>query len=166
MKKPVIESRKEVTRTYTQTLNGSVERVFPLLCPVRELEWVPGWPLLSVRSNSGVAEKNCIFTTETENGQAVWVITEYDPGENFVEMLRIDPRQTVCKLQIQLRSSGDDTCTATVTYAHSAITKEGEAFVENFTDEYYKTFMVSWESELNRFLGAAEDQRSEVRQIS
>ena len=46
-----------VTHEYTQTNLATPERVFPLLCPVREAEWVPDWQYRLIYSESGVAEK-------------------------------------------------------------------------------------------------------------
>ncbi len=34
---------KRVSHEYTQTNDAPPDEVFPLLCPVRESEWVPGW---------------------------------------------------------------------------------------------------------------------------
>lgn len=34
---------RRITRTYHQTINAVPETVFPLLCPVREAEWLDGW---------------------------------------------------------------------------------------------------------------------------
>ena len=51
-----IEKPKRVTRTYTQGLAGTPEVVFPLLCPVREADWIDGWDPVLVASETGVAE--------------------------------------------------------------------------------------------------------------
>ena len=32
-----------ITREYRQTIEASAETVFPLLCPVREAQWLDGW---------------------------------------------------------------------------------------------------------------------------
>ena len=53
-----------VAHEYTQTNPASPEKVFPLLCPVREADWIPGWRYKLIYSESGVAELGCIFTTE------------------------------------------------------------------------------------------------------
>ena len=45
-----------VTRSYTQKLDASADQVYPLLCPVREAEWVNGWHPRLVISSSGLAE--------------------------------------------------------------------------------------------------------------
>lgn len=51
-------------RTYTQRLVGAPDTVFPLLCPVREADWIEGWDPVWVASNSGVAEPDCVFVTQ------------------------------------------------------------------------------------------------------
>src|SRR2546427_13050450 len=38
-----MSSARRVTHEYTQTNDAPPEIVFPLLCPVREADWVPGW---------------------------------------------------------------------------------------------------------------------------
>lgn len=57
-----------------RTMHGTMrhpaplERVFPLLCPVREREWLQGWDATMVCSESGVAEPGCVFTTVGPKG--------------------------------------------------------------------------------------------------
>jgi hypothetical protein len=61
-----VEIRKptRATRTFTQKLAAPPERVFPLLCPIREADWLEGWDPLVVFTNSGVAEPACVFMTK------------------------------------------------------------------------------------------------------
>ncbi|MDX1582508.1 MAG: hypothetical protein R3338_02810, partial [Thermoanaerobaculia bacterium] len=68
-----------VRHEYRQSLDGPVDKVFPLLCPVRETEWVPGWDPAVVWTESGFAEPDCVFLTPHESGlDSVWVIDEHD----------------------------------------------------------------------------------------
>jgi hypothetical protein len=48
-----------VVREYTQSIRGTPDGVFPLLCPVREGDWLEGWSdhCRLVHSVSGVAER-------------------------------------------------------------------------------------------------------------
>src|SRR6266540_2991762 len=46
-------------------LPSTKDIVFPLLCPVREYEWFNGWKCTMVYSESGVAENNNVFYTNT-----------------------------------------------------------------------------------------------------
>ena len=70
-----IEKPNRVTRTYTQQLVAEPSKVFPLLCPVREADWVDGWDPLVVLTQSGVAEPECVFVTEARPSDARLVLT-------------------------------------------------------------------------------------------
>jgi hypothetical protein len=139
------------TRTYTQRLHGSPEAVFPLLCPVREADWIQGWDPILVVTNSGVAESDCVFTTAAEPNDAIWYITRHEPTVGFVEMLKITPSVTACRVTIQLsRTEGGSE--AVITYSHTSLGPEGDKFVATFTEAYYAKFMQDWESRVNYFL--------------
>lgn len=139
------------TRTYTQRLVADPATVFPLLCPVREADWIKGWNPPLVVSSSGVAEPDCVFTTTAEPGNAIWYVTRHEPAAGFVEMLKITPDVTACRLTIQLRpaAAGSE---ADVTYSHTSLGPKGDAFVASFTESYYREFMQDWESRLNHYL--------------
>ncbi len=141
------------SHSYTQRLAGRPEEVFPLLCPVRETEWVEGWSPGIVVTHSGVAERDCVFTTTESAGEAVWVITEHDARSGLVEMVKVVPGFLVTRLRIDLRAIGRDETEARVAYIYTAITEEGNAFVRGRTEEEYARFMRTWEAALNRRLG-------------
>jgi uncharacterized protein YndB with AHSA1/START domain len=85
-------------RTHHARVAAPPERVFPLLCPVREREWVPGWHADILHSTSGVAELGCVFRTEEPS--TTWIIHEHTPPrrigftlhapDRFVELLTIE----------------------------------------------------------------------------
>jgi hypothetical protein len=146
-----IVTPKRATRTYTQRLAAPPAAVFPLLCPVREAEWIEGWDPLLVVSTSGVAEPDCVFTTSAKPNDAVWYITRHEPAAGLIEMLKITPGVTACRLTIRLRAA-DGGSEADVTYSHTSLGPEGDAFVTSFTDDFYREFMQDWESRLNHYL--------------
>lgn len=140
-----------VTRTYTQQLTAEPSKVFPLLCPVREADWIDDWDPLVVFTESGVAEPDCVFLTAGSPNNAIWYITRHEPDNGFVEMVKINPTVTACKLTIQLRAV-DAGSEATVTYAHTSLGPEGDAFVASFTQAHYQQFMRDWEAQINHYL--------------
>jgi hypothetical protein len=109
-----------------------------------------------VFSESGVAEPDCVFLTDADAGHAVWYITRHEPQNGFVEMLKITPAVTACKLTIQLRAAASGS-EATITYSHTSLGPAGDAFVASFTEEHYQQFMREWETRMNFYLahGAA-----------
>lgn len=159
-----ITAPNRVSRTYLQRLVAAPAEVFPLLCPVREADWIEGWAPVEVWSRSGVAEADCVFTTAAPAGgprDAIWYVTRHEPASGFVEMLKITPGVTACRLGIQLRSAAAG-CEASVTYTHTSLGPEGDLFVAAFTEEHYRQFMQDWEARLNHYLRTGEALR-EIR---
>ena len=60
-------NHRRIVLAHTMRLKGNPEKVFPLLCPVREYEWVEPWRCDLVYTDSGVAELDCIFRNGNGN---------------------------------------------------------------------------------------------------
>jgi hypothetical protein len=143
-----------VSHSYTQRLGATPVEVFPLLCPVREREWVRGWEPTLVLSRSGVAELDCVFTTRSGDGEAVWTVTEYVPPSR-IEFVKVVPDEGVTRIAIALEPGGAGTL-ASVTYTLTGLGPAGDTAVAAFTPERYRQFMETWEAELNHFLAHGE----------
>jgi hypothetical protein len=146
-----ITKPNRAAHTYRQRLQGPPAKVFPLLCPVRETEWADGWLPEVVISSSGVAERDCFFIAPDKLGTEYWYITRHEPERWFVEMLKILPGVTACRLNIQLTEDGAG-CVADIAYMHTSLGPAGDEFVAKFTAEHYQKFMQAWEKALNHFL--------------
>jgi len=151
-----IEQPRRIRHTYTQHLVAAPARVFPLLCPVREAEWVPNWDPRRVLTRSGVGEKDCVFITEAAPQDAIWVITHHDEQAGRLEIIKVTVDHTVCKLEIALRARGTQGTTAEVAYGYTALGPLGESFLEEFTAAWYQQFMQEWETALNHYLTTGE----------
>lgn len=151
-----IEKPLKVSRSYVQQLNAPPKVVFPLLCPVREADWVEGWDPEVVFTHSGVAESGCVFITKDTGpgggAKAVWVVTHHDPSAYQLEMLKVTFGKTVARLEISLEPDGSEATRAEVVYAHTALSEAGRDVVARFTEEHYQGFMHQWEDALNRHL--------------
>ncbi len=151
---------RRVKHSFTQSINGTPEQVFPLLCPVRETDWIPGWTSDWVISNSGVAEQDCIFQTASRSGEggaaSIWVITHHDVDAYEVEMIKVTPEHTVGKLQISLSAQGKSGTRATIAYQFTSLGPLGDTCLEGFTAQWYKQFMQVWEEQMNYYLETGE----------
>ena len=78
-------SGKRVVRGYSTELSSSPETVFPLLCPVREYDWIPAWRCEVIYSKSGYAELGCVFTTDFKDhsGPETWVVCTYEKNKQI-----------------------------------------------------------------------------------
>ncbi len=150
-----IKKPTRATRTFTQKLAAPPDRVFPLLCPVREADWLEGWDPIAVFSNSGVAEADCVFITAATPHPTIWFVTRHEPERGFVEMLKVVPEMTACRLSIQLAAASAG-CEATITYSHTSLGPRGDDFVAGFTEDFYREFMREWETRMNHYLKTGE----------
>lgn len=147
-----VQPPTRIRHTYRQHLVAPPKTVFPLLCPVREADWVPGWEARVVYSNSGVAERDCIFTTPDGDAEATWIVTEYDPAAFRIGFVKLTPGEVVVRIHIALSEDGTDRTEAMVTYTYTALSDVGRARVEAMTAEAYAAFMRTWEDALNHYL--------------
>jgi hypothetical protein len=141
-----------VTRSYTQSVCRPPAEVFPLLCPVREAEWVNGWEPRLVLTESGVGETGCIFVTPGLPQDSVWIMTDVDPEALHIAILKVIPGVVVGSIEIQLRADGEDATEADISYTYTSITEYGDRMLEEFTEEHFRAFMETWENEINHFL--------------
>jgi hypothetical protein len=104
--------KQSLTVEYKDTwlVQSSSAEVFPLLCPVREYDWIDYWSCEMVHSRSGVAEEDCIFRTCFPNqGLMTWVVSRYEPP-TAIEFTCMVPDSHVMRLKIALQPGGNATC--------------------------------------------------------
>lgn len=150
-----IRSPVRVTHRHTQRVPAPSADVFPLLCPVREKDWIPGWGPRLVISESGVAEEGAVFFTEVEGHEATWVITDHDPEGGRIRMIQLVPDLVLIQLDIVVRPVGDEGTECDVAYTYTALSDSGEAFVGARTPEQHKEFLARDWVLLNQYLERA-----------
>ncbi len=143
-----------VTRHYVQHLEATAADVFPLICPVREAEWLDGFEYNMVYSASGVAETGCVFTTKLPGEpNTVWTITTHDPNKREVAFLRVTPDCLVTMLTVKLNDDGRAECTADITYTFTSLGPAGDSAIEGrHSAEGFLDMVQLWERSLNHYL--------------
>ena len=142
-----------VVRTYRQTIEAPPDVVFPLLCPVREAEWLEGWRCTMIYSASGLAEDGAVFTT-TGDGEpdTVWIMTRYDPRAGLVDFTRVTPGSRACLIHLAVSPATGGRSHVDIEYAHTSLTPAGDAYLKTWTSEAFLDAMVFWERSMNYFL--------------
>lgn len=143
------------TLTYNLRLSGDHLAIFKAFCPIAEEAWVPDWSCNMLYSETGIAEKNCLFTTAHSGmPDMIWVCTEYDLG-NAVEYLRVVPEHFVTSIRI-LTQREEDITACQVTYTHTALTNAGARHIaEHFTEDSFLAQIKSWEALIPAYLNSA-----------
>lgn len=147
-----VENPHRITHAYVQTIEGGIDEIMPLFCPVRETEWCENWNPKKVYSYSGLVEKNCMFITSHGETDVVWVVTDYDVKKGYVKMIYHIPGLLVTILEVQLTPITENQTTAVVSYTKTSLSPSGREALREFTTENYAITMDSWEKAMNHFL--------------
>jgi hypothetical protein len=149
-----------VVHEFTQTNPAAPEKVFPLLCPVREDDWLPGWKYRLIYSDSGVAELGCVFTTPNPPGSAAgapasettWIVTDYDRAAFRIAYLWINPGRVITELVIQLTRSGAEETRSHIRYRYTGLSPAGNRELEHYDKEWFEARLRNWEATINYYI--------------
>ncbi len=126
------DPRKCLSLQYAHDLRAGADQVFPLLCPVREYEWIDHWRCDLVHTTSGLVEKGCVFVTEyPSEGRTLWVTTVHDPAARRVEFVRVTGDELMTLMSVRVEPEGDG-CRLHVGYLLVALDAAGQAVVDSF----------------------------------
>ena len=156
--------RYRIAHEYVQTNPGPPERVFPLLCPVRERDWLPGWKYRLIYSDSGVAELGCVFTTPNARSSApsqlasetTWIVTEYDPAALRIAFVWVNPGKIIAELRIQLTSAEPGVTRTHIRYRYTGLSEEGNRELAGYDRKRFEARLQNWETMINHYLRTGE----------
>jgi hypothetical protein len=140
--------------TCRQHIAATPTEVFPLLCPARETEWLPGWSFRMIHSHSGVAELGAVFETESEAGRTIWLVTEHAPPFRIC-FVRFQADGLLAEIAIDIDSAKHGSH-VDIAYTFTALGSRGEAALGEWGDPQWAAMMERWESAMNRWF----DRRS------
>lgn len=144
---------KRITRSYIQTIHADPSRVFDLICPVREAEWLDGWDYTLMYSESGVAEEGCVFTSRQEGEKdTIWMITRRDIRNRVIDFVRATPESRIALLTIAVKEKAPNASSVRITYVITALSEDGNRFLEAFTEKKFNEAMQFWEKSMNYYL--------------
>ena len=140
------------TRSVTMHLGSDPETVFPLLCPVRESDWIETWQCEMVHSESGRAELDCVFKTTfpSDGPEDTWVVARYE-SPRVIEFVRTNPLR-VMRYTITLRLRDRGHTEAVWTQVVTGLNEEGDRLVAAMDDEAFTERMGMLEWMLNHYL--------------
>ena len=142
--------------SFDMRTDAPAQEVFPLLCPVREDDWVVGWKeaRTMIWSESGVAELGAVFRTQhgTEPAQT-WVVTRYEPDER-IAFARFDG-DVVTRLEIELHEA-DGATHSRWTTSQVGTSEQGNARVRAASERDHDALRRGLELELEHYLATGE----------
>lgn len=151
-----IRSRRE-HRAFTHHVSAPPDEVFPLLCPVREFEWLSGWDCTLIHSTSGLAEQGAVFTTQAEGEPlTVWTINRHDPQARVIAFVCVTPGSRVRVLEITVAEAPAGGSDLTWSHTFTTLGPAGEAFLDAYPAEVYRHHMDFLARSLQHFCRTGE----------
>jgi hypothetical protein len=143
-------------KSHTMVLEAAPEAVFPLLCPVREYDWIEPWRCRMIYSRSGVAEQDCIFQTEfpKDGPTDTWVVCRYEPPQ-LIEFVRVNTMRAI-RYTITLHQTEGGKTDAKWRQVVTGLTEEGDRLVEQEPGEAYRAQMERLAELLNHYLSTGQ----------
>lgn len=134
-----------------QLLKSKPEKIFPLLCPVREYDWIDTWKCEMVYSNSGFAELDCVFITDLDgNEKEYWVIDKFEKNST-IQFLKFNS-YIITRYRISLKSNEDGTTTANWEQLITSVNEKGNNYIECYVNDEYSKKISALEDKLNYYL--------------
>lgn len=147
-----MKQSKRVQKEFVFEVAATPERVFPLLCPVRESDWLDGWEAQMVYSACGVAEDHAVFTTDfPERGRGVWVVSHYDPRRFEIGFTIFYTDICAERLDIVLTPVGSGSSRTRWTRTCTALSEAGERYLEHNTGEALDARMAGMQAALQKY---------------
>jgi hypothetical protein len=147
-----VPQAKRAVCEFVQLNTRPPQQVFPLLCPVREAEWLPKWKYRLVYSQSGVAELGAVFTTPNDGApETAWIVTHYDPAKFQIAFAWVRPEMLATRLEIALSPAGQERTSSRIRYTYTALSAAGEPELERLQATFEQR-MRRWEKAINHYL--------------
>lgn len=100
---------RRVHCTHALEIEAPAGKIFPLLCPVAEYDWIDGWGCRLMYTKSGANEEGCIFTEEIMGpvlagsaATSTWVTERYDTENHRIRFVIFTKDLAVVRYDIAL----------------------------------------------------------------
>jgi hypothetical protein len=130
-----------------------VDDVFPLLCPKREEEWIPGWECETIRSHSGYNEEGAIFrTTKPYGTELYWNTLQYDIVSKVVDFLITAPHRYMFRFRINVSVGNDGLLMLSFSQTFTSVSEEGNELLNQYKAEDFADRLRNLGEFMNRYL--------------
>ncbi len=147
--------RRRVRFNAVQHIQAEPEAIFPLLCPVREHDWILPWKAEIIYTKSGIAEEGCIFRTgNAEDGTDIWVMTHYEPSRR-VGFVRVNALRAI-RYDIRVGAAGDGSSRLLWQQEITALDEAGDQHVAELRQEDFTAMVAAAERMLQHYLDTGE----------
>jgi hypothetical protein len=159
--KPIIPFKSErISQSASFTLNGDVNKIFPLFGPVREKEWAAGWEPEIIFPSSSEVEKNMVFQTNgkyADEEKFTWVISTFNP-RNFEIEYAVSTSERIWLIQVRCEPI-DIKTKSTVTYTYTGLSSLGNERNREALRNMFSENLKDWQDAINYYLETGKQKQ-------
>jgi hypothetical protein len=113
------------------------EIVFRQFCPSREADWINGWTVDLIYTETGYAEPLCVFRTPASNilGAGLWILTKVEPNRVVEAVMFHEDNDVLEHMKLDLVHLGNGKTKVTWTITMTALSEKGNTVIEMVPDE-------------------------------
>jgi hypothetical protein len=122
---------RRVHCTHTTEIHAPAGKIFTLLCPVREYEWIDGWDCSLVFTGSGTNEEGCIFIEAIMGPvlagspvSSTWITNRYDEENRHIQFVIFVHDLAVVRYDVTLTDRGNGLTRAEMKFEITAMNDE------------------------------------------
>lgn len=121
-------------RSCKGTINASPETIFPLLCSVREADWLPGSDHTLIYSESGYAEDGYIFQSEYFGfGLETWVRYEHKTNQSLAYVRCSEHLSIIFRINLNDMQNGSTDMEISLVF--TSLTEQGNTIISHLPEK-------------------------------
>ena len=145
----------QFSRSAVALVDAPIERVFPLLCPKKEEDWIPGWQCETLWSRSGCNEDGAIFRTSKPYGtELYWHTLQFNIDRRIVDFLITAPRLFHFRFTITVEMKKTAQAAIHFHQTFTSVSEEGREFLERYQSEDFAARVQTLGALMTQYLNA------------
>ncbi len=137
-----------VAASHAEIIKRSPGKIFPLLCPVQEYNWIDQWDCEIIFSNREGIENNCIFK-EYQSGPVLfdsdvptyWIVSTYDITNRRIQFVLMSDLVAISKIEVEVKKMGDGKSSVSWSMVITGICEEGNKHIGKSTRNKAKLYL-------------------------
>ena len=145
---------ERVSKSATITLEGPIERVFPLFGAIEEKQWADGWNPTVLYPLSEQIEEGMVFTTPGHgHGETTvaWIMSKYQTDNRLIEYI-VSTANRYWMITIQCFALSATQTKSTIRYTYTGLTLLGNEINKHAIEKMYERNLKDWEEAINHYL--------------
>ena len=142
-------------RRHSIVLPAPVAEIFPLFTPRGETLWVKGWEPDFLHPMNGDTQDGMVFRTEHGGETTLWACCLWEPEAYRVRYVRVTPNSRFGFVEVWCREIAAGQTEATVSYAFTALSRDGEAYLADLDEEAFRRMIEDWRVSIGEWLAKA-----------